>query len=156
MNEHANSPTFSALNKCNSVTDLYPVNCPPLLFNNAYVFPRYQFLNELYPIRFSFSVSKMSPRPSLVPEPDGQWSEGSQPQNNNNNNNNGSSGPKAGANQEPGKPPSRAGACRVCLKAFKPDDFSKTCFECQHRVCDDCASYSKPDENEDMVSVLPP
>ncbi|CAD7081981.1 unnamed protein product [Hermetia illucens] len=95
-------------------------------------------------------VSKMSPRPSLVPEPDGQWSEGLQPQNNNNNNNNGSSGPKAGANQEPGKPPSRAGACRVCLKAFKPDDFSKTCFECQHRVCDDCASYSKPDENEDM------
>lgn len=42
---------------------------------------------------------------------------------------------------EPGKPPSRAGACRVCLKAFKPDDFSRTCAECTQRVCEDCASY---------------
>lgn len=54
-------------------------------------------------------------------------------------------------NQNSGKPPSRAGACRVCLKSFKPDDFSKTCFECQQRVCEDCASYSKLDENEDAV-----
>lgn len=53
---------------------------------------------------------------------------------------------------EPGKPPSRSGACRVCLKSFKPDDYSKTCFECQQRVCEDCASYSKLDENEDAVS----
>lgn len=54
---------------------------------------------------------------------------------------------------EPGKPPSRAGACRVCLKSFKPDDYSKTCYECQQRVCEDCASYSKLDEHEDAVSV---
>lgn len=54
---------------------------------------------------------------------------------------------------EPGKPPSRAGACRVCLKSFKPEDFSKTCYECQQRVCEDCASYSKLDENEDAVSM---
>jgi hypothetical protein len=32
---------------------------------------------------------------------------------------------------------------RVCLKSFKQDDFSKTCFECKYRVCEDCASYSK-------------
>lgn len=51
------------------------------------------------------------------------------------------------------KPPSRTGACRVCLKSFKPDDYSKTCFECQQRVCEDCASYSKLDENEDAVRV---
>lgn len=53
---------------------------------------------------------------------------------------------------EPGKAPSRAGACRVCLKSFKPDDFSKICAECQQKVCEDCASYSKLDENEDAVS----
>lgn len=55
---------------------------------------------------------------------------------------------------EPGKPPSRAGACRVCLKSFKPDDFSRTCCECQQRVCEDCASYSKLDENEDQVQEI--
>lgn len=60
--------------------------------------------------------------------------------------------PSAVGSGEPGKPPSRAGACRVCLKSFKPDDYSKTCFECQQRVCEDCASYSKLDENEDAVS----
>lgn len=58
---------------------------------------------------------------------------------------------QASSKAEPGKPPSRAGACRVCLKSFKPDDFSKTCYECQQRVCEDCASYSKLDETEDAV-----
>lgn len=52
---------------------------------------------------------------------------------------------------EPGKPPSRAGACRVCLKAFKPEDFSRTCAECTQRVCEDCASYSKIAEDEDAA-----
>lgn len=102
----------------------------------------------------------MSPRPSLVPEPDtptanesslttsqqsgtgSQQSGGQQQQNQN-----------SGQKSEPGKPPSRAGACRVCLKSFKPDDYSKTCYECQQRVCEDCASYSKLDENEDAVSI---
>lgn len=55
------------------------------------------------------------------------------------------------AKPEPGKPPSRAGACRVCLKAFKPDDFSRTCAECTQRVCEDCASYSKIAEDEDAA-----
>lgn len=50
---------------------------------------------------------------------------------------------------EPGKPPNRTGACRVCLKAFKTDDFSRTCAECTQRVCEDCASYSKQAEDED-------
>ncbi|XP_055909308.1 regulating synaptic membrane exocytosis protein 1 isoform X1 [Eupeodes corollae] len=104
-------------------------------------------------------VNKMSPRPSLVPmDTDAlssfQESTGGSPlqqqqqqqstnQLNNNNNNNNIN--KA----EPGKPPSRAGACRVCLKSFKPEDYSKTCYECQQRVCEDCASYSKLDESED-------
>lgn len=48
-----------------------------------------------------------------------------------------------------GKPVSRHGACRVCLKSFKQDEFSKTCGECQQKVCEDCASYSKPDEDQD-------
>lgn len=48
--------------------------------------------------------------------------------------------------------PSRAGSCRVCLKSFKPDDFSKICAECQQKVCEDCASYSKLDDSEDAVS----
>lgn len=51
------------------------------------------------------------------------------------------------------KPPIRSGACRVCLKSFKADDFSITCYECQQRVCEDCASYSKLDINEDVVSI---
>ncbi|KAL1128978.1 hypothetical protein AAG570_013512 [Ranatra chinensis] len=52
-----------------------------------------------------------------------------------------------------GQPVSRAGACRVCLKCFKPDDYSNTCGECQQKVCEDCASYSKRDENEDELSL---
>jgi hypothetical protein len=46
---------------------------------------------------------------------------------------------------EPNKTANRAreSSCRVCLKSFKPDDFSKTCYECKYRVCEDCASYSK-------------
>lgn len=59
---------------------------------------------------------------------------------------------QAAPKQEPGKPPSRSGACRVCLKAFKPDDFSRTCAECTHRVCEDCASYSKLAESEDPTN----
>ncbi|XP_030239781.1 regulating synaptic membrane exocytosis protein 2 isoform X2 [Drosophila navojoa] len=112
-------------------------------------------------------VNKMSPRPSLVPtDTDTSGSYGSlsyqQQQHqqqqqqqqqqevssnlNNNNNSTGGGGGGAAAKQEPGR---RAGACRVCLKSFKPDDYHKTCFECQQRVCEDCASYSKLDEHED-------
>ncbi|XP_002035092.2 regulating synaptic membrane exocytosis protein 1 [Drosophila sechellia] len=114
-------------------------------------------------------VNKMSPRPSLVPtDADTSGSYGSpsyqsqqQQQeygsslNNNNNNSTGGGTATAGgggggaaAKQEPGR---RAGACRVCLKSFKPDDYHKTCFECQQRVCEDCASYSKLDEHEDAT-----
>ncbi|XP_017843097.2 regulating synaptic membrane exocytosis protein 2 isoform X1 [Drosophila busckii] len=108
-------------------------------------------------------VNKMSPRPSLVPtEADTSGSYGSpsyqqqhqhqqqqQEANTNLSNNNNSTtagGGGAAAKQEPGR---RAGACRVCLKSFKPDDYHKTCFECQQRVCEDCASYSKLEEHED-------
>jgi len=120
----------------------------------------------IFPLSLS-QVNKMSPRPSLVPtDADTSGSYGSpsyqsqqqQQQDsgsslNNNNNNSGSTagggGGGAAAKQEPGR---RAGACRVCLKSFKPDDYHKTCFECQQRVCEDCASYSKLDEHEDAVS----
>ncbi|XP_057665301.1 regulating synaptic membrane exocytosis protein 1 [Diorhabda carinulata] len=95
-------------------------------------------------------VTKMAPRPSLIPDvqetiipneekPSTDTAAQSQTA---------SSAPTANKN-EPGKPPSRAGACRVCLKAFKQDDFSRTCAECTQRVCEDCASYSKLKENED-------
>ncbi|KAH0553772.1 hypothetical protein KQX54_004147 [Cotesia glomerata] len=51
---------------------------------------------------------------------------------------------------EPGRPASRTGnSCRVCLKAFKPDDFSRTCYECHLKVCDDCASYSETKDLDD-------
>ena len=109
-------------------------------------------------------VNKMSPRPSIIPDSDSanlpseyslqqqqhqqQLQQQLQHQLQNQGNQQGST--KSG---EPGKPPSRAGACRVCLKSFKPDDYSRTCFECQQRVCEDCASYSKLDENEDVVII---
>lgn len=45
--------------------------------------------------------------------------------------------------------PGSAGRCRVCVKAMKPDEFSKECTECLLQVCDDCASYShNADGNE--------
>uniref|UniRef100_A0A8D8LYU8 Protein piccolo n=1 Tax=Cacopsylla melanoneura TaxID=428564 RepID=A0A8D8LYU8_9HEMI len=50
---------------------------------------------------------------------------------------------------ETGKQPGRLGNCRVCLKSFKPDDYSRVCYECHQKVCEDCASYSKLDENQD-------
>uniref|UniRef100_A0A1A9WD29 FYVE-type zinc finger domain-containing protein n=1 Tax=Glossina brevipalpis TaxID=37001 RepID=A0A1A9WD29_9MUSC len=104
----------------------------------------------------------MSPRPSLIPtdadstysgyhtQQQSQQQDASTNQNYNNNNSNGTT--NAGKTQnEPGR---RAGACRVCLKSFKPDDYHKTCFECQQRVCEDCASYSKLEENEDAAKKL--
>ncbi|XP_030372816.1 regulating synaptic membrane exocytosis protein 2 [Scaptodrosophila lebanonensis] len=107
-------------------------------------------------------VNKMSPRPSMVPtdaDTSGSYGSSSYQQQqdantnnassnlNNNNNNTTATGSGPGSKQqEPGR---RAGACRVCLKSFKPDDYHKTCFECQQRVCEDCASYSKLDDHED-------
>ncbi|CAO1399965.1 unnamed protein product [Diamesa serratosioi] len=92
-------------------------------------------------------VNKISPRPSLVPDSADNPTQNAQineqvPQE--------LQAPKVAQKNEPGKPPNRAGACRVCLKSFKPEDFSKTCFECKYRVCEDCASYSKVDSSEDL------
>lgn len=99
-------------------------------------------------------MHKVSPRPSIAPESDAAHSaeafsqqQQSQQQQANQSNQSSSSHNKP----EPGKAPSRAGACRVCLKSFKPDEFSKICFECQQKVCEDCASYSKLEEHEDAV-----
>ncbi|KAL3285262.1 hypothetical protein HHI36_019372 [Cryptolaemus montrouzieri] len=83
----------------------------------------------------------MTPRPSLIPDLDHVPPAEEKPPT--------PPAPAAVTKPEPGKPPSRAGACRVCLKAFKPDDFSRTCAECTQRVCEDCASYSKLAEDED-------
>ncbi|XP_062561449.1 regulating synaptic membrane exocytosis protein 1 isoform X2 [Armigeres subalbatus] len=84
-------------------------------------------------------VNKMSPRPSLIPDTESS----------------GQSEPTVGLLQssrtsEAPKPVGRSGSCRICLKAFKPNEFSKTCVECDQKVCEDCASYSKLDECEFM------
>lgn len=50
------------------------------------------------------------------------------------------------------KQANRSALCRVCLKSMKTDDFCRTCFECQRKVCEDCASYTTADDNEEMVS----
>nr|XP_026486870.1 regulating synaptic membrane exocytosis protein 2 isoform X3 [Vanessa tameamea] len=54
--------------------------------------------------------------------------------------------------REAGKAPSRAGACRVCLKALKPGEVFHICNGCQHRVCEDCSSYSKPASDDESSS----
>lgn len=93
------------------------------------------------------SVTKMTPRPSLIPDEVMRAVEEKpspvEPI---------TTTPTIATKVEPGKPPSRAGACRVCLKAFKPDDFSRTCAECTQRVCEDCASYSKLNDDEDPAN----
>ncbi|GBP15321.1 hypothetical protein EVAR_80503_1 [Eumeta japonica] len=60
--------------------------------------------------------------------------------------------PPGKTEREAGKTPSRAGACRVCLKALKPGEVFHTCNGCQHRVCEDCSSYSKPTSDEEASS----
>jgi hypothetical protein len=45
----------------------------------------------------------------------------------------------------------RSGACRVCLKSFKTEDFFRICCECTQKVCEDCASYSKNEEGLEEV-----
>ncbi|XP_025423834.1 regulating synaptic membrane exocytosis protein 2 [Sipha flava] len=48
------------------------------------------------------------------------------------------------------QPACRSGGCRVCLKSFKDGDYSRVCFGCKFKVCEDCAtSYTKIDENQD-------
>ncbi|XP_055546189.1 uncharacterized protein LOC129730682 [Wyeomyia smithii] len=82
-------------------------------------------------------VNKMSPRPSLVPDVDAS----NEPSNINQDQPNKADNPKLIG---------RSGSCRICLKAFKPNEYRKTCVECDQKVCEDCASYSKLDEQESM------
>ncbi|KAL7032510.1 hypothetical protein ACKWTF_007335 [Chironomus riparius] len=93
-------------------------------------------------------VNKMSPRPSLIPD----LVENSPAQSNNTDilEKDNESGSNISSEKNEGKTTNRAGSCRVCLKSFKAEDFSKTCFECKYRVCEDCASYSKIDSSEDL------
>lgn len=93
----------------------------------------------------------MSPRPSLIPDvADFQQSQQPSPPELPDKDTESSS--SLNEKNEPKTTANRASSCRVCLKSFKPDDFSKTCFECKYRVCEDCASYSKVDSAEDLVS----
>ena len=43
--------------------------------------------------------------------------------------------------------------CRVCRKSFAPEEASRICCECQHKVCEDCACYSTTTNSDDPVSV---
>ncbi|XP_055635620.1 regulating synaptic membrane exocytosis protein 2 isoform X2 [Toxorhynchites rutilus septentrionalis] len=81
-------------------------------------------------------VNKMSPRPSLIPDVEAASEASSVSQFTN--------------KSDAPKPVGRSGSCRICLKAFKPNEFSKTCVECDQKVCEDCASYSKLEQNEVM------
>lgn len=116
-------------------------------------------------IQLTDAVNKVSPRPSMTADAETvsmvqqvqqqqQQSQLHQQQHHSQSNqsNQLSSSNSSQQKPEPGKAPSRAGACRVCLKSFKPDDFSKICAECQQKVCEDCASYSKLDDSEEAVS----
>ncbi|CAB0032411.1 unnamed protein product [Trichogramma brassicae] len=47
------------------------------------------------------------------------------------------------------QPVNRATACRVCIKSIKPEEVSRTCYECQRKVCEDCASYSTTADSDD-------
>ncbi|KFB51913.1 AGAP003604-PA-like protein [Anopheles sinensis] len=90
-------------------------------------------------------VNKMSPRPSLVPdatEPP-PHAAGDDPYKD-------AGGSERGACDTNNKFNTRSGSCRICLKSFKPNDFKKTCVECDQKVCEDCASYSKLQEAEDL------
>lgn len=85
----------------------------------------------------------MSPRPSLVPDAtetpqDDPYKDASASEK---------------TASEGNKFNTRSGSCRICLKSFKPNDFKKTCVECDQKVCEDCASYSKLQDSEDSVSV---
>ncbi|XP_061500845.1 regulating synaptic membrane exocytosis protein 2 isoform X1 [Anopheles gambiae] len=84
-------------------------------------------------------VNKMSPRPSLVPDAtetpqDDPYKDASASEK---------------TASEGNKFNTRSGSCRICLKSFKPNDFKKTCVECDQKVCEDCASYSKLQDSED-------
>lgn len=123
----------------------YPLSAPPPTYLPTYLSPSLSLALS--------AVNKISPRNSLVPDQaptpsdvlHAQTIETPTPS---------SHQRSAGHDKiDPFKPPIRSGACRVCLKSFKADDFSITCYECQQRVCEDCASYSKLDVNEDMVGI---
>ncbi|XP_058450782.1 protein piccolo isoform X3 [Malaya genurostris] len=83
-------------------------------------------------------VNKMSPRSSLVPDTESAVE---------------TTISQALVNKiEFSKPMGRTGSCRICLKAFNPDEYRKTCVECDQKVCEDCASYSKLEEIESTES----
>ncbi|XP_053670456.1 regulating synaptic membrane exocytosis protein 2 [Anopheles nili] len=87
-------------------------------------------------------VNKMSPRPSLVPDTSEPAQTGDDPYKD------ASASDKSAS--EGTKFNTRSGSCRICLKSFKPNDFKKTCVECDQKVCEDCASYSKLQDAEDL------
>ncbi|XP_052891921.1 regulating synaptic membrane exocytosis protein 2 [Anopheles moucheti] len=87
-------------------------------------------------------VNKMSPRPSLVPDAT-ETTPQDDPYKD-------TAAVTEKASNEGNKFNTRSGSCRICLKSFKPNDFKKTCVECDQKVCEDCASYSKLQDSEDL------
>ncbi|XP_018353943.1 PREDICTED: regulating synaptic membrane exocytosis protein 1 isoform X2 [Trachymyrmex septentrionalis] len=53
---------------------------------------------------------------------------------------------------ETGGKVSSADDCRICRKSFSPEEVSRICCECQHKVCEDCASYSTTTNSDDLSS----
>ncbi|KAG5682039.1 hypothetical protein PVAND_011430 [Polypedilum vanderplanki] len=95
-------------------------------------------------------VNKMSPRPSLIPDTGENQQIQSSHAEPSEKENETSTAQTLDKNEQNKSTANRAASCRVCLKSFKAEDFSKTCFECKYRVCEDCASYSKIDSSEDL------
>ncbi|XP_043252701.1 regulating synaptic membrane exocytosis protein 2 [Colletes gigas] len=61
--------------------------------------------------------------------------------------------PKEETTTESTKTKSKTGDdCRVCRKSFAPEESSRICCECQHKVCEDCACYSTTTNSDDPSS----
>ncbi|XP_006608313.1 regulating synaptic membrane exocytosis protein 1 isoform X1 [Apis laboriosa] len=61
--------------------------------------------------------------------------------------------PKEETTTESTKTKSKTGDdCRVCRKSFAPEEASRICCECQHKVCEDCACYSTTTNSDDPSS----
>ncbi|CAK9800701.1 Regulating synaptic membrane exocytosis protein 2 [Anthophora plagiata] len=61
--------------------------------------------------------------------------------------------PKEETTTEATKTKSKTGDdCRVCRKSFAPEEASRICCECQHKVCEDCACYSTTTNADDPSS----
>ncbi|OAD54044.1 hypothetical protein WN48_08377 [Eufriesea mexicana] len=42
--------------------------------------------------------------------------------------------------------------CRICRKSIAPEEASRICCECQHKICEDCTCYSTTTNSDDQSS----